>query len=100
MSDDQGNVRIVKTHKITIFAAIFDLYRGFATLLNDFERPTTPKVKQTEQTIQKRTHQCLRSRCNSGSSILRPIRRFASKTVFVGLVWNAFLAESPILASG
>jgi len=47
----------------------------------------------------KSPHQCFMSRCNSGSSILRPMRRFASKTVLVGLEWKAFLAESPILVS-
>ena len=89
----------INAHKIAPFAAVLDMYTGFATLLNDFERPTTPKVKQTEKTGRKQTYQCLMSRCNSGSSILRPMSRFASKTVLVGLVWNAFLAESPILAS-
>ena len=41
--------------------------------------------------------QCFMSRFTSGSSTLRPMRRFASKTVFSGLEWNAFLAESPTL---
>ena len=39
----------MKAHKIAIFAAILDLHAGFAILLNDFERPTTPNVKQTKQ---------------------------------------------------
>jgi hypothetical protein len=39
----RGNMTTMKAHKITVFAAIFDLYGRFATLLNDFERPTTPK---------------------------------------------------------
>lgn len=42
-------------------------------------------------------YQCFWSRLTSGSSILRPIRRLASKTVFSGLVWKAFLAASPTL---
>ena len=49
MRDSQGNVGTMKAHKIAIFAAILDLHAGFAILLNDFERPTTPKVKQTKQ---------------------------------------------------
>ena len=42
----------MKAHKIVLFAAIFDLYSGFATkfatLFEDFERPTTQKVNETE----------------------------------------------------
>jgi hypothetical protein len=48
MSGNQGNERTVKAHKIAIFAAILDLYTGFATLFGDFERPTTTKVNETE----------------------------------------------------
>ena len=43
------------------------------------------------------TYQCFWSRLISGSSILRPIRRLASKTVFSGFEWKAFFAESPTL---
>ena len=39
--------------------------------------------------------QCLMSLLRSVSSILRPMRCLASKTVLAGLEWNAFLAESP-----
>ncbi len=35
----------MKAHKFALFATILDIYNGFATLINDFERPTTPKVK-------------------------------------------------------
>ena len=49
MRDSQGNVGTVKAHKIAIFAAVLDSHAGFAALLNDFERPMTPKVKQTKQ---------------------------------------------------
>jgi hypothetical protein len=38
----------MKAHKNAFFAAIFDLYTGFATLIGDFERPTTSKVNETE----------------------------------------------------
>lgn len=41
--------------------------------------------------------QCFISRLTSGSSTLRPISRLASKTVFSGLEWYAFLALSPTL---
>jgi hypothetical protein len=33
--------------EVTVFAPIIDLNSGFATLFNDFERPTIPWVKQT-----------------------------------------------------
>ena len=49
MRDSHGNVGTMKAHKIAILAAILDLHAGFAILLNDFERPTTPNVKQTKQ---------------------------------------------------
>ncbi len=38
----------MKAHKVAIFAAIFDMYNGFATLIGDFERPTMSKVNKTE----------------------------------------------------
>jgi hypothetical protein len=41
ISGNQGKERTVKAHKFALFAAIFDLYSGFATLFEDFERPTT-----------------------------------------------------------
>lgn len=41
--------------------------------------------------------QCLISRWRSLSFIVRPINRLASNTVFVGFMWNAFLALSPML---
>lgn len=43
--------------------------------------------------------QCLLSRLTSGSSKYRPINRFASKTVFSGLLEAWFLAASPISRS-
>jgi hypothetical protein len=48
MSGNHGYERAIKAHKIAIFAAIFDMYSGFATLLDNFERPTTSKVNKTE----------------------------------------------------
>ncbi len=49
MSGDQENEGQMKAHKLAIFAAIFDIYSGFATLIDDFERPKMPpKVKHTE----------------------------------------------------
>jgi hypothetical protein len=42
------NERTMKAHKIAFFAAIFDMYSGFATLIGDFERPTSSKVNETE----------------------------------------------------
>jgi hypothetical protein len=44
--------------------------------------------------------QCLTSRLTSASPTLRPIKRFASKTVFEGLLGYAFFALSPILEAG
>jgi hypothetical protein len=48
MSGNQGNEKTMKAHKIAFFAAIFDLYTGFATLIGDFEWPTTSEVNETE----------------------------------------------------
>lgn len=48
MNRGQGNERTTKAHKIAFFAAIFDMYGGFATLIGNFERPTTSKVNETE----------------------------------------------------
>jgi hypothetical protein len=48
MSGNQGNESTMKAHKLAIFAAIFDMHSGFATLIGDFERPTTSKVNETE----------------------------------------------------
>jgi hypothetical protein len=48
MSGDQGNERTMKAHKIAFFAAIFNMHSGFATLIGNFERPTTTKVNKTE----------------------------------------------------
>lgn len=48
MSGNQGNERTIKAHKITILAAIFDMYGGFATLFDNFERPMTSKVNEPE----------------------------------------------------
>jgi hypothetical protein len=48
MSGNQGNESTMKAHKIAIFAAIFDMYSGFATLIGDFERPTTSEINETE----------------------------------------------------
>merc|ERR550537_363135 len=42
---------------------------------------------------------CLRSDCVDESVNLRPIRRFASKTVFFGFIAAWFLAASPIMRS-
>lgn len=49
MSGDQGDEKRMKAYKIAFFAAIFDLYTGFATLIGDFEWPTTSKVNETEK---------------------------------------------------
>ena len=43
--------------------------------------------------------QCFMSLCTDGSSNLRPIRRFASNTVFVGFIATWFFAASPIRRS-
>jgi hypothetical protein len=56
MSGDQGNERTMKAHKIAIFATIFDMDSGFATLFEDFERPTTSKVNETETDKTKSEH--------------------------------------------
>lgn len=48
MIGNQGNERTMKAHKIAFFAAIFDLYSGFATLIEDFEWPTMSKINATE----------------------------------------------------
>ena len=45
---DSGDIGTLKAQKIVPFAVVLDMYTGFTTLLNDFERPTTPKVKQTK----------------------------------------------------
>jgi hypothetical protein len=38
----------LKAHKITLLAAIFDLYTWFAIFIDDFERPTRPKRSEEE----------------------------------------------------
>jgi hypothetical protein len=43
--------------------------------------------------------QCFMSLCTAESLILRPIRRFASNTVFVGFIATWFFAASPIRRS-
>jgi hypothetical protein len=48
MSGSQGNEMAMKAHKIAFFATIFNLYRGFPSLIDDFEWPTTSKVNETE----------------------------------------------------
>lgn len=39
----------MKPHKVAFFAPIFDLYGRFATLIDNFERPMTSKVNETEK---------------------------------------------------
>ncbi|ESS64158.1 hypothetical protein TCDM_07867 [Trypanosoma cruzi Dm28c] len=43
--------------------------------------------------------QCFMSDCTTGSLNFRPMRRFASKTVFVGFIATWFFAASPIRRS-
>jgi hypothetical protein len=56
VSGNQGNERTTKAHKIAFLSAIFDMYRGFATLIEDFERPTTSKINGTETGTRQRVN--------------------------------------------
>ena len=85
--------------EIPLVTMVLDRNSGLSVILDNLERPMHI-VNQTLNHGDDRetyTYKCFWSRLTSGSSILRPIKRLALKTVFSGLVWMSFLAVSPTL---